>query len=86
MSETPKNPETPKTTRDRDHASLSWVACYRDACQIHLSEKQGAFFPKAPKLRKDFQSAKVWFEEDQKKNLPSNEQTKDPERDVNKEA
>lgn len=30
-----------------EHPGLSWVACYDDKCQVHLSEKQGAnWFPK----------------------------------------
>ena len=29
-------------------ASMSWLACYKDGCFVHLSEKQGRWFPKEP--------------------------------------
>ena len=32
------------------HENLSWTACYDDACQIHLSEKDGAgYWPQKPR-------------------------------------
>ena len=35
--------------KEVEHASMSWTACYDDACFVHLSEKQGRWFPKEPK-------------------------------------
>src|ERR1700761_2862137 len=31
-----------------EHAVLSWTACYDDGCFVHLSEKQGRWYPKKP--------------------------------------
>ena len=31
-----------------EHAGMSWTACYDDECFVHLSEKQGRWFPKEP--------------------------------------
>ena len=31
-----------------EHAALSWTACYDDGCFVHLSEKQGRWYPKKP--------------------------------------
>ena len=28
---------------------MSWTACYDDGCFVHISEKQGQWFPKGPK-------------------------------------
>jgi hypothetical protein len=28
--------------KDREHACLSWTACYDDDCRVHLSDKQGS--------------------------------------------
>ena len=36
-----------------DHAGLSWTACYDDGCFVHLSEKQGRWYPKKPSQHKD---------------------------------
>ena len=35
--------------RNMEHAGLSWTACYDDGCFVHLSEKQGRWFPREPK-------------------------------------
>lgn len=32
--------------KDREHACLSWTACYDDSCRVHLSDKEGSgWFP-----------------------------------------
>ena len=31
-----------------DHAGMSWTPCYDDRCFVHLSEKQGRWFPMVP--------------------------------------
>ena len=35
--------------KEVEQASMSWTACYDDRCFVHLSEKQGRWFPKEPK-------------------------------------
>jgi hypothetical protein len=35
--------------KEVEHNSMSWTACYDDGCFVHLSEKQGRWFPKEPK-------------------------------------
>ena len=35
--------------KEVEQASMSWTACYDDGCFVHLSEKQGRWFPKGPK-------------------------------------
>ena len=58
----PANGETrTTTTTDSPHAAISCTACYNNGCWVHLSDKQGAYFPrpttgrkpnrKGPKLR-----------------------------------
>ena len=37
------------SVKEVEHASMSWTACYDDGCFVHLSEKQGRWFPKEPK-------------------------------------
>ena len=37
------------SVKEVEHASKSWTACYDDGCFVHLSEKQGRWFPKEPK-------------------------------------
>ena len=32
--------------KEVEHASMSWTACYEDGCFVHLSEKQGRWFPR----------------------------------------
>ena len=45
--------ETQKAAkRDMEHAGLSWTACYDDGCFMHLSEKQGRWYPKKPSQHK----------------------------------
>jgi hypothetical protein len=35
---------------DREHARLSWTACYHDSCSVHLSDKQGSgWYPTKPR-------------------------------------
>ena len=34
------------TTNETPHAAMSWTACYDDGCFVHLSDKQGAYFPR----------------------------------------
>ena len=31
--------------KNREYAGMSWTACYDDGCFVHLSEKQGQWFP-----------------------------------------
>ena len=38
--------------RAMEHAGLSWTACYDDGCFVHLSEKQGRWYPKKPSQHK----------------------------------
>ena len=35
--------------KEVEHASMSWTACYDDRCFMHLSEKEGQWFPKKSK-------------------------------------
>ena len=43
----PANGETSTTTTtETPHAAMSWTACFDDRCQVHLSDKQGAYFPR----------------------------------------
>ena len=35
--------------KEVEHAGMSWTACYDDGCFVHLSEKQGRWFPKKSK-------------------------------------
>ena len=35
--------------KNMEHAGMSWTACYDDRCFVHLSEKQGQWFPKESK-------------------------------------
>ena len=32
-------------------ADMSWTACYKDECWVHQRDKEGAYFPKAPRNR-----------------------------------
>ena len=42
----PANGETnTTTTTETPHAAMSWTACFDDRCLVHLSDKQGAYFP-----------------------------------------
>ena len=42
----PANGETSTTaTTETPHAAMSWTACFDDGCLVHLSDKQGAYFP-----------------------------------------
>ena len=42
----PANEETNTTTRtETPHAAMSSTACFDDGCLVHLSDKQGAYFP-----------------------------------------
>ena len=35
---------------NREHACLSWTACYNDDCRVHLSDKQGlGWYPTRPR-------------------------------------
>ena len=38
-----------KNEKDNSHAGMSWTACYDDECLVHMSEKDGRWFPKEPK-------------------------------------
>ena len=43
----PANGETrTTTTTEIPHAAMSWTACFDDGCWVHLSDKQGAYFPR----------------------------------------
>ena len=43
----PANGETSTTTTtETPHAAISWMACFDDGCLVHLSDKQGASFPR----------------------------------------
>ena len=43
----PANGETSTTaTTETPHAAMSWTACFDDGCLVHLSDKQGAYFPR----------------------------------------
>ena len=35
--------------KEVEHASMSWTACYDDGCFVHLSEKQGRWYPQEQK-------------------------------------
>jgi hypothetical protein len=40
-------------TKQSDHGTLSWTACYDDSCLIHKSEKDGAgWYPSKPRKQK----------------------------------
>ena len=42
----PTNGETSTTTTNEIlHAAMSWTGCFDDGCLVHLSDKQGAYFP-----------------------------------------
>ena len=46
--------EAEKKAKDREHACLSWTACYDDYCRVHLSDKQGSgWFPRKPRRRQE---------------------------------
>ena len=49
----PISPSSPgysgASEKEVEHASMSWTACYDYRCFVHLSEKQGRWFPKGPK-------------------------------------
>ena len=34
------------TTTEIPQAAMSWTACFDDGCLVHLSDKQGAYFPR----------------------------------------
>ena len=43
----PANGETSTTAMtETPHAAMSWTACFDDGCLVHLSDKQGAYFPR----------------------------------------
>ena len=43
----PANRETSTTTMtETPHAAMSWTACFDNGCLVHLSDKQGAYFPR----------------------------------------
>ena len=43
----PANGVRSTTTRTKiPHAAMSWTACFDDGCFVHLSDKQGAYFPR----------------------------------------
>ena len=43
----PANEETSTTTTtETPHAAMSWTACFDDGCLVHLSDKQGPYFPR----------------------------------------
>ena len=45
--------ETQKAAKKAmEQAGLSWTACYDDGCFVHLSEKQGRWYPKKPSQHK----------------------------------
>jgi hypothetical protein len=38
-----------EATRNAEHASLNWTACYNDFCRVHIGEKDGAgWYPREP--------------------------------------
>lgn len=46
-------PRTIAATKQIDHASLSWTACYEDSCTIHQGDKDGSgWWPKEPKAHR----------------------------------
>ena len=53
LTDGPFPPTTPgyrgANKKEVEHASNSWTACYDDGCGVHLSEKEGQWFPKEPK-------------------------------------
>jgi hypothetical protein len=51
-AEEPKRDE-PKETKEPDtHGTLSWTACYDDACLVHYDAKMGSsWFPRAPRRK-----------------------------------
>ena len=42
-------------TRESNHGSLSWTACYEENCPTHLSDKEGSgWYPKPLKKAREF--------------------------------
>ena len=56
----PANGETSTTTTKTEtpHAAMSWTACFDDGCLVHLSDKQGAYFPQKTTRRQPNQKGK----------------------------
>jgi hypothetical protein len=52
----PQKAQKEESRKEASYASMSWTACYDDACQTHLSEKDGVGY--WPRLRS---SEKVVF-------------------------
>ena len=51
---------------DEQHEKLSWTACFKDACSIHRSDKEGSgWFPQGPKCKtkKKQVPRPSWYEE-----------------------